>query len=105
MATLLDFYIKEETLEIILKTIRSKQQKGVAITLSINDEINQYGQNVSGFVSQTKEERENKKNRYYVGNGKVFWTDGKISKAEKIEQDNQDHLPAIPNAPTNDLPF
>ena len=39
-----------------------KGKKGVYynFTISINDETNQYGQNVSAFDSQTKEEREAK---------------------------------------------
>ena len=28
---------------------------------------------------QTKEERESQKKRFFVGNGKTFWTDGKIT--------------------------
>src|SRR5690606_40926039 len=83
MASLQDLYIKEETLDILLKTIRKKGEKGVSITVAINDETNQWGQNVSAYVSQSKEDREAKKDRFYVGNGKTFWTDGKISVAEK----------------------
>lgn len=83
MASLNDLYIKEETLDILLKTIRKKGEKGISLTVSINDETNQWGQNVSAYVSQSKEDREAKKNRFFVGNGKTFWTDGKISVAEK----------------------
>ena len=51
-------------------------------TLAINDE-SRYGNNVSAFDSQTQEEREAKKPKQYLGNGKVFWTDGNIVRAEK----------------------
>ena len=47
-------------------------------TVAINDET-RYGNNVSAFDSQTKEEREAKKAKSYLGNGKVVWTDGSIS--------------------------
>lgn len=77
MAHLSELYFKLETLETLVKTLRAKNEKGVSITVSANDEANQYGQNVSGWVSQSKEDREAKKNRYYVGNGKTFWSDGK----------------------------
>ena len=50
--------------------------KGLGIDVSLNDEVNQWGQNVSAWVAQSKEERQAKKDRYYVGNGKVVWTDG-----------------------------
>lgn len=90
MAALLDIYFKTDTLETILKTLNAKQQNGVSITISINDETSQYGSNVSGWVGQSKEEVEAKKPKYYVGNGKVFWTDGKISKPVKTEPIKKD---------------
>ena len=56
-------------------------------TVSVNDETNQYGQNVSAFDSLTKEEREAGKQKTYIGNGRVLWTDGNIVVAEKKEQE------------------
>ena len=52
-------------------------------TLSVNDEANQYGQNVALTDSQTKEEREAKKQKNYLGNGNVVWTDGNINAIKK----------------------
>ena len=52
-------------------------------TLNINDEANQWGQNVSLTDSQTKEEREAKKAKNYLGNGNVVWTDGNIKAVKK----------------------
>ena len=52
-------------------------------TIAINDETNKFGQNVSMYKEQTKEQRDAKAPKEYIGNGKVFWTDGKIVKAEK----------------------
>ena len=57
-------------------------------TVSINDEANQFGQNVSAYDSQTKEEREAKKPKAYIGNGNVVWTNGKINYV-KIENATQ----------------
>lgn len=92
MSSLNSLYIKKETLETLLKVVTKKGEKGVELTVNINDESNQYGQNVSAFVSQTKEQREAKKDRFYVGNGKTFWTDGKI------------HVPAKPDSlPPSDI--
>ena len=54
-------------------------------TVSVNDESNQWGQNVSLTDSQTKEEREAKKPKSYLGNGNVIWTNGTIQLAEKKE--------------------
>ena len=102
MSSLAEVYIKKETLEIMLKVINAKNQQGISLQIGINDETNQWGQNVSVSVSQTKEEREAKKDKYYVGNGKIFYTDGKITKAEKKDIPKTEE-PFIPSGDT--LPF
>ena len=69
-------------------------------TISISDETNQYGQNVTMYEQQSKEERENKVPKKYIGNGSVVWNDGKITNAEKKEVNN------TPKVEENDsLPF
>ena len=69
-------------------------------TLSINDDANQWGQNVSLTDSQTKEERDAKKQKNYLGNGSVVWTDGNIKAVKKEGQ------PATQQAAVEvDLPF
>ncbi len=55
-------------------------------TISVNDETNEWGQNVSIIDSQTKEEREAKKPKTYLGNGKVVWNNGTITNATKEEK-------------------
>ena len=65
------------------------------MTISVSDET-RYGINVAITDSQTKEEREAKKPKNYLGNGKVVWTDGNIVLAEKEEiqeQETSDDLP------------
>jgi|TARA_R110000803_G_scaffold90501_2_gene157907 hypothetical protein len=66
------------------------------LTISLNDET-RYGNNVSITDSQTKEEREAKAQRNYLGNGKVVWTNNQISLAEKPE--------AVAEPVSDDLPF
>ena len=56
------------------------------LTISVNDETNDYGKNASVYHSQTKEERDQKSAKSYVGGGKVIWTDGKIAAAESKQQ-------------------
>lgn len=68
------------------------------LTIAVNDDT-RYGNNVSIMDAQTKEERDAKKPKDYLGNGRVFWTDGNISLAEREEQT------AVPAAVTEDLPF
>ena len=94
MSALLDVYIKKETLKTLLDVVEKKGEKGVSITISVNDETNEYGQNVSSYVSQSKEDREAKKPRFYAGNGKVFWTNGEIKKADgQASSSGTDKLP------------
>jgi hypothetical protein len=104
MSSLSEIYLKKEVLETLLKTVTAKGENGVSITISTSDETNQYGQNVTSFVSQSKEQREAKANKYYVGNGKVFWTDGKITVAKKKEEASAP-APAPAQESFNDLPF
>jgi hypothetical protein len=52
------------------------------MTISVGDE-SRYGNNVALFDSQTIEEREAKKQKNYVGNGRVVWTDGNVVLGEK----------------------
>ena len=54
-------------------------------TVSVQDET-RYGNNVAFMDSQTKEEREAKMPKTYLGNGKVVWTDGKVTLAEREEE-------------------
>ena len=101
MSNLSEIYIKKETLETLLKVVNQKGEKGVSITVSTGDQTSQHGSNINAYVSQTKEQREAKKDKFMIGYGKVFWTDGKITVAEKKavpSQVNED-----PNE--GDLPF
>jgi hypothetical protein len=64
-----------------------KQEDGTYkyYTASINDQLDKFGNNVAISLQQTKEQREAKEKRVYVGNGKVAWTNGKIEVAKKEE--------------------
>jgi len=68
------------------------------LTVSVQDE-SRFGNNVSIYDSQTKEEREAKKMRNYLGNGRVIWTDGNILLSEKTEE------VSMTEKEKSDLPF
>ncbi len=53
-----------------------KKGKYLPITITLNDEIDNFGNNGPVIVEQTKEERETKSPKTYLGNGKVVWTNG-----------------------------
>ena len=80
------------------KLIKGKNGTYYDFTISVNDETGEYGDNCSMFDSQTKEEREAKTPKNYVGNAKVIWTDGTITTAERQEEVETE-------AETDDLPF
>jgi hypothetical protein len=48
-----------------------------SITISVNENVDNYGNNVSAWESQTKEQREAKAPRNYVGNGTVVFSKAK----------------------------
>lgn len=85
-----------------LGTISIKTKDGVYknYTLSINDDTNEYGQNLKMYEEQTKEQREAKATKNYIGNGKIFWTDGNINVAEKVERET-----VSSSSTEDDLPF
>lgn len=78
-------------------SIKGKDGKYNYYTISISDDTNKYGQNVSMYIEQTKEERDAKKPRTYVGNGRVIWTDSNIRLAENttplLVQEEDDDFP------------
>ena len=97
MSSLNSLYIKKEALETLLKGVNAKGLKG-----------NQYDQNISAYVAQTKEEREAKKPKFYVGNGKTFYTDGKIQVPAKKQEPTVTEATIVNNDPfadDEDLPW
>lgn len=86
----------------VTKVTKEALAKGkyLNITININDEINQYGQNVAAWESQTKEERDAKHDRNYVGNGKVIFTEGLVTVAPADEK-----KPTKKKEDFSDIPF
>ena len=104
MSALIEVYIKNETLAIMLDTNKKKGTKGIGITMSVNDTTDQYGNNVSAYVSQTREQREAKTPRYYVGNGKVkYVSDSGISKPQEAK--NEANTQSFDLETMNELPY
>ena len=106
MASLSEIYVKKSTLETILKALNAKHGKegeGVKITISLSDQTNNFGQNVSAYVAQTKEQRDAKTPLFYVGNGKTFWSKGETPMPQR-EQPTQAPQP-VTAANDNEPPF
>ena len=106
MASLSEIYIKKSTLETILKALNAKQRKeseGVKLTISLSDQPNNYGQNVSVYVAQTKEQRDAKTPLFYVGNGKTFWSKGETPVPQREE--HQQASQPVKSEKDDSLPF
>ena len=107
MSSLSEIYVKKSTLETILKALNAKQGKegeGVKLTVSLSDQTNSFGQNVSVYVAQTKEQRDAKTPLFYVGNGKTFWSKGETPVPQR-EEPKQEQNPVTSGNDETDLPF
>ena len=84
------------------KIIAGKKGKYLPITITLNDDVDQFGNQGPVCVDQTKEERESKADKVYLGNVKVVWTNGEnVAAAPRGNQPQ-----AAPAAAENvDLPF
>ena len=84
------------------KIFVGKKGKYLPVTITINDELDQFGNQGPVVVEQTKEERDAKAPKTYLGNVKVVWTNG-----TNVEPAPRDGAPAqAQTAPqADDLPF
>lgn len=69
-------------------------------TINLQDET-RYGNNVSITDNQSKEEREAKVKKNYLGNGKVVWTNGEI----KVADQEASIAETVNTNTSSDLPF
>jgi|TARA_R100000479_G_scaffold15757_2_gene6091 hypothetical protein len=85
------------------KIIQGKKGKYLPVSITVNDEQDQFGNFGPIIVDQTKEEREAKAEKTYLGNVRVVWSNGTFPEAPKHE------APAKPAAAAPiddvDLPF
>ena len=86
------------------KIINGKKGKYLPISITINDEPDQFGNQGPVIVEQTKEERDAKTAKTYLGNVKVVWTNG--SNVDVVPRDNNQSAPQPQTAVADDdLPF
>lgn len=55
------------------RIVKGKNGEYLNLTLSVNDQKDRFDNDVSVWQSQTKEERENKANRNFLGDGRKVW--------------------------------
>ena len=86
------------------KIIIGKKGKYLPISITLNDELDQFGNQGPVIVSQSKEEREAKQAKTYLGNVKLVWTNGEVKKFDNPQQQAAPPA-AAPVAIEDDLPF
>ena len=87
------------------KIYHGKKGKYLPITITLNDEVDNFGNQGPVVVEQTKEEREAKVAKVYLGNVKVVWTNGdNVAAAPRDGQQASAPSQAAPQ-PEDDLPF
>jgi|TARA_R100001594_G_scaffold4246_1_gene15200 hypothetical protein len=85
------------------KIYNGKKGKYLPITITLNDEPDQFGNQGPVVVEQTKDERDAKAAKTYLGNVKVVWTNGQ--NVDTAPRDDNQSAPAPAQAPAEDLPF
>lgn len=68
----------------VTKIDRTKliKDKYLNISITVNDENDKFGNNVTVTLNQSQEERTAKTPKTYLGNGKVVWGQGKVETKE-----------------------
>jgi len=88
------------------KIVEGKKGKYLPISIVINDEVDQFGNQGPITIAQSKEERESKSAKTYLGNVKVVWTNGNNVEASPREgQQAPAPVRQSAPAPSDDLPF
>tara|TARA_R100001463_G_scaffold48966_2_gene98453 strand:- start:941 stop:1261 length:321 start_codon:yes stop_codon:yes gene_type:complete len=89
------------------KIVQGKKGKYLPITITINDDLDNFGNQGPVIVSQSKEEREAKAPKTYLGNVKVAWTNGEFPSPAPRENRQQQEQPQKKEAAVmpDDLPF
>ena len=85
------------------KIYAGKKGKYLPITITLNDELDQFGNQGPVVVEQTKEERDAKAAKTYLGNVKVVWTNGQ--NVDAAPRDMNSAPASAPAAAEEDLPF
>ena len=85
------------------KIFKGKKGSYLPITITLNDELDQFGNQGPVVVEQTKEERDAKAPKTYLGNVKVVWSNG--TNVEPAPRDTNSAPATAPAAAEDDLPF
>lgn len=79
------------------KLYQGKKGTYLKLTVSLQDEKDQFGNDVTCWEEQSQEERNSKSPKNYLGNGKVFWSSEPESNKQPSNESNEEE--------DDDLPF
>ena len=85
------------------RIFEGKKGKYLPITITLNDELDPFGNQGPVVVEQTKEERDAKAPKTYLGNVKVVWSNGQ--NVDAAPRDNAPTQSAPSPVDAEDLPF
>lgn len=94
MAQLINGGINIKTLKTMISVLEKKNKEWFNFTISINDEVyGNYNQNVRGYASQSQEDQNAKKDKFYFLNGKTVWSNKGEFVAPKEVKTTESHAP------------
>lgn len=78
MSLIIGLSLDLDTFAVLVKdgkgvTTAKNGKRYIAIAVSVDDEVNQYGRDCSVWIEQSKAQREAKEKRDFIGGGKVLW--------------------------------
>ena len=87
------------------RIIVGKKGKYINVAITVNDEEDQFGNFGPIIVDQTKEEREAKAPKTYLGNVRVVWSNGTFPSPTPFQAGAPKAQPKAPVTKDEDLPF
>lgn len=75
------------------KLIKGKKGTYLSLNIAVNDEKDQFENDCSVWENQSKEERDSKALKNYLGNGKVIWSNEENVSVSTGAEDIDDGLP------------
>lgn len=75
------------------KLIKGKKGTYLSLNIAVNDEKDQFENDCSVWENQSKEERDSKALKNYLGNGKVIWSNEENVSVSPGAEDIDDGLP------------
>jgi len=87
------------------KIIVGKKGKYLPIAITVNDDVDQFGNQGPIIVDQSKQDRTDKVAKTYLGNVKVVWTNGDFPEPAPYEGQSEPKKASFKEEEKEDLPF